>query len=191
LIAFHCVSFTQEDIDLFASHGCKISHNPASNMKLASGVAPVPEMLKAGITVGLGTDGCASNNNLDMIKEMSTAAKLHKVARLDPTVMDAQTVVRMATIEGAKALGMGKITGSLEAGKKADIIIIGLDKPHLTPLYSEYSHLVYAMSGADVDTVLINGKIIMENRRLLTINEEEVMQKVREIAVKIKQSLRK
>ena len=191
LIAFHCVSFTQEDIDLFASHGCKISHNPASNMKLASGVAPVPEMLKAGITVGLGTDGCASNNNLDMIKEMSTAAKLHKVARLDPTVMDAQTVVRMATIEGAKALGMGKITGSLEAGKKADIIIIGLDKPHLTPLYSEYSHLVYAMSGADVDTVLINGKIVMENRRLLTINEEEVMQKVREIAVKIKQSLRK
>jgi 5-methylthioadenosine/S-adenosylhomocysteine deaminase len=191
LIAFHCVSFTEDDIDLFASHGCKISHNPASNMKLASGVAPVPEMLKAGITVGLGTDGCASNNNLDMIKEMSTAAKLHKVTRLDPTVMDAKTVVRMATIEGAKALGMEKITGSLEAGKKADIIIIGLNKPHLTPIYSEYSHLVYAMSGADVDTVLINGKVVMENRRLLTIDEEEVMRKVREIAVKVKQSLRK
>jgi 5-methylthioadenosine/S-adenosylhomocysteine deaminase len=191
LIAFHCVSFTGEDIDLFASHGCKISHNPASNMKLASGVAPVPEMLKAGITVGLGTDGCASNNNLDMIKEMSTAAKLHKVARLDPTVMDAQTVVRMATVEGAKALGMEKITGSLEAGKKADMIIIGLNEPHLTPLYSEYSHLVYAASGADVDTVLINGKIVMENRKLLTIDEEEVMRKVREIAVKIKQSLKK
>jgi 5-methylthioadenosine/S-adenosylhomocysteine deaminase len=191
LIAFHCVSFTPEDIDLFASHGCKISHNPASNMKLASGVAPVPEMLAAGITVGLGTDGCASNNNLDMIKEMSMAAKLHKVARLDPTVMDAQTVVRMATIEGAKALGMEKNIGSLEVGKKADIIIIGLDKPHLTPLYSEYSHLVYAASGADVDTVIINGKIVMENRKLLTIDEEEVMQKVREIAVKIKQSLKK
>ncbi|MGP8154494.1 MAG: amidohydrolase [Smithella sp.] len=191
LIAFHCVSFTEEDIDLFASHSCKISHNPSSNMKLASGVAPVPEMLKAGITVGLGTDGCASNNNLDIIKEMSMAAKLHKVARLDPTVMDAQTVVRMATIEGAKALGMGGKIGSLEAGKKADIIIIGLNEPHLTPLYNEYSHLVYAMSGADVDTVLINGKIVMENRQLLTINETEVMQKVREIAVKIKQSLRK
>jgi 5-methylthioadenosine/S-adenosylhomocysteine deaminase len=191
LIAFHCVSFTEDDIDLFASHGCKISHNPASNMKLASGVAPVPEMLKAGITVGLGTDGCASNNNLDMIKEMSTAAKLHKVARLDPTVMDAKTVVRMATIEGAKVLGMEKMTGSLEAGKKADIIIIGLNKPHLTPIYSEYSHLVYAMSGADVDTVLINGRVVMENRRLLTIDEEEVMRKVREIAVKVKQSLRK
>ena len=190
LIAFHCVCMSEEDIKLFADHGCKVSHNPASNMKLASGVAPVPEMLKAGITVGLGTDGCASNNNLDMIKEMSTAAKLHKVVRLDPTVMNAQTVVRMATIEGAKSLGMGKTIGSLEAGKKADIIIIGLNEPHLTPLYCEYSHLVYAMSGADVDTVLINGKIVMENRKLLTINEEEVMQKVREIAVKIKQSLK-
>ncbi len=191
LIAFHCVYMSEVDIKMFAECGCKISHNPASNMKLASGVAPVPEMLKAGITVGLGTDGCASNNNLDMIKEMSTAAKLHKVARLDPTVMDAKTVVRMATIEGSKALGMGKITGSLEAGKKADIIIIGLNKPHLTPIYSEYSHLVYTMSGADVDTVLINGKVVMENRKLLTIDEQEVMQKVREIAVKVKQSLKK
>ena len=191
IIAFHCVCFSEEDIKLFAEHGCKISHNPASNMKLASGVAPVPDMLKAGITVGLGTDGCASNNNLDMIKEMSTAAKLHKVARLDPTVMDARTVVRMATIEGAKALGMEKTIGSLEAGKKADIIIIGLNEPHLTPIYSEYSHLVYAMSGADVDTVLINGKVVMENRKLLTINETDVMQKVREIAVKVKQSLKK
>ena len=191
LIAFHCVHFSDEDINLFADHGCKVSHNPASNMKLASGVAPVPEMLKAGITVGLGTDGCASNNNLDMIKEMSTAAKLHKVARLDPTVMDAQTVVRMGTIEGAKALGMEKSIGSLEAGKKADIIVIGLKKPHLTPLYSEYSHLVYAMSGADVDTVIINGKVVMENRQLLTIDEEEVIHKVREIAVKVKQSLQK
>ncbi|HAR49895.1 S-adenosylhomocysteine deaminase [Smithella sp. SCADC] len=190
LIAFHCVYFSDKDMKIFADHGCKVVHNPASNMKLASGVAPVPEMIEAGITVGLGTDGCASNNNLDIIKEMSTAAKLHKVARLDPTVMDAQTVVRMATIEGAKALGMERTTGSLEIGKKADIIIIGLNKPHLTPLYSEYSHLVYAASGADVDTVIINGKVVMENRRLLTIDEEEVMHKVREIAVKVKQSLR-
>jgi 5-methylthioadenosine/S-adenosylhomocysteine deaminase len=191
LIAFHCVCMSKEEIKLFADNGCKVSHNPASNMKLASGVAPIPDMLKAGITVGLGTDGCASNNNLDMIKEMSTAAKLHKVSRLDPTVMDARTVIRMATIEGAKALGMEKIIGFLEKGKKADIIIIGLNESHLTPLYNEHSHLVYAMSGADVDTVLINGKIVMENRKLLTINEEEVIQKVREIAVKIKQSLRK
>jgi 5-methylthioadenosine/S-adenosylhomocysteine deaminase len=190
-LALHCVCLTAEDIRLFADYGVKVSHNPASNMKLASGVAPVPDMLKAGITVGLGTDGCASNNTLDMIKEMSTAAKLHKVARLDPTVMNAQTVVRMATIEGAGALGMDKITGSLEVGKKADIIIIGLNKPHLTPLYNEYSHLVYAASGADIDTVLINGKVVMENRSLLTIDETEVMQKVREIAVNIKNSMRK
>ncbi|MGV8059709.1 MAG: amidohydrolase [Smithellaceae bacterium] len=188
LIAFHCVCLSEDDMRLFADHGCKVSHNPASNMKLASGVAPVPDMLQAGITVGLGTDGCASNNTLDMIKEMSTAAKLHKVARLDPTVMDAKTVVRMATIEGAKALGMGKITGSLEVGKKADIIIIGLNKPHLTPLYNEYSHLVYAAGGADVDTVIINGQVVMENRQLLTLDETEIMRKVREIAVNIKKS---
>ena len=189
LIAFHCVDFSEDDIKLFADNGCKVSHNPASNMKLASGVAPVPEMLKAGITVGLGTDGCASNNTLDMIREMSMAAKLHKVARLDPTVMDAQTVVRMATINGAKALGMGHLTGSLEVGKKADIIILGMNKPHLTPIYSEYSHLVYAANGADVDTVIINGKVVMENRQLLTINEGDVMNEVRKIAVKIKKSL--
>ena len=189
LIAFHCVYLTAEDMRMFADQGCKVAHNPASNMKLASGIAPVPDMLEAGITVGLGTDGCASNNNLDMIKEMSTAAKLHKVARLDPTVMDARTVVRMATIEGAKALGMDKITGSLEVGKKADIIIIGLNKPHLTPLYNEYSHLAYAAGGADVDTVLINGRLVMENRRLLTIDETEVMRQVREIALKISKSL--
>ena len=188
LIAFHCVCLSEDDMSLFANYGCKVSHNPASNMKLASGVAPLPDMLKAGITVGLGTDGCASNNNLDMFKEMSTAALLHKVARLDPTVMDAKTVVRMATIEGAKALGMDKIAGSLEVGKKADIIIIGLNKPHLTPLYNEYSHLVYAANGADVDTVIINGKVVMENRQLLTIDETEVMQRVREIAVNIKKS---
>jgi 5-methylthioadenosine/S-adenosylhomocysteine deaminase len=189
LIAFHCVCLSADDMRLFADNGCKVSHNPASNMKLASGIAPVPDMLQAGITVGLGTDGCASNNNLDMIKEISTAAKLHKVARLDPTVMDAQTTVRMATIEGAKALGMEKITGSLEIGKKADIIIIGLNKPHLTPLYNAYSHLVYAANGADVDTVIINGRVVMENRRLLTIDENTVMQKVNDLAINIKKSL--
>jgi 5-methylthioadenosine/S-adenosylhomocysteine deaminase len=188
-MAYHCVCLTEEDIDLFAGHGCSVVHNPVSNMKLASGVAPIPDMLKSGITVGLGTDGCASNNNLDMFKEMSTAAKLHKVFRLDPTALDARSVVNMATIEGAKTLGMEKITGSLEVGKKADIIIIGLNEPHLTPLYNEYSHLVYAANGADVDTVLINGRIVMEERRLLTVDEKEVMEKVREVAVKIKKSL--
>ncbi len=188
LLAFHCVYLSTDDIRLFAEKGCKVSHNPASNMKLANGIPPVLEMFREGITVGLGTDGCASNNTLDMIKEMSTAAKLHKVAALNPTVMDARTAVRMATINGAKALGLDKLTGSLEAGKKADVIILDLNKPHLTPIYNEYSHLVYAAGGADVDTVIINGKVVMENRRLLTIDENEVMQQVRSIAANITKS---
>jgi len=158
-------------------------------MKLGNGIPPITDMLEAGITVGLGTDGCASNNTLDMIKEMSTAAKLHKVAMLDPTVMDAKTAMRMATINGAKALGMGHLVGSLETGKKADIILIGLNKPHLTPMYNAYSHMVYAAGGADVDTVIINGKVVMENRHLLTIAEEDVMNEVRKIAVNIKKSM--
>ena len=189
LLAFHCVYLTINDISLFAKHGCKVSHNPASNMKLGNGIPPITDMLEAGITVGLGTDGCASNNTLDMIKEMSTAAKLHKVAMLDPTVMDAKTAMRMATINGAKALGMGHLVGSLEVGKKADIILIGLNRPHLTPLYNAYSHMVYAAGGADVDTVVINGKVVMENRRLLTIAEADVMNEVRKIAVGVKKSM--
>ncbi len=188
-LAFHCVMFDREDRQLFADHGCKVVHPPESNMKLGSGIAPVCAMLEAGITVGLGTDGCASNNNLDLFQEMDTAAKLHKVSACDPTAMDAKTVLAMATREGAKALGMGETTGSLEVGKKADIILIDLNKPHLTPLYNEYSHLVYAVSGADVDTVIIDGKVVMKNRTLLTLNEAEIMEKVREIAIKIKKSL--
>ena len=172
------------------NHGCKVVHNPESNMKLASGVAPVPEMIGAGVTVGLGTDGCASNNNLDMFQEMDTAAKLHKVAKLDPTVMDAKTVVRMATREGAKALGMENVCGSLKVGMKADIIIIDMNKPHLTPLYNEYSHIVYAVNGDDVDTVLINGKVVMKNRKLLTIHEDEIMATVEETAIQNQKTIR-
>jgi 5-methylthioadenosine/S-adenosylhomocysteine deaminase len=188
-IAFHCVSMDEEEMKLFAEHGCKVVHNPGTNMKLASGIAPVPDMLNAGVTVGLGTDGCASNNNLDMFAEMDMAAKLHKVHRLDPTVMDAGTVVRMATCEGAKALGMEDTFGNLEPGMKADIAIINLNKPHLTPIYNEFSHLVYTVNGGDVDTVLINGKVVMRGRQLLTIDENEVMERVNEIAVRIRKSL--
>lgn len=188
-LAYHCVMMDEDDISLFADHGCRVAHTPESNMKLASGVAPVAAMQAAGITVGLGTDGCASNNNLDMFQEMDTAAKLHKLKSLDPTVMDALTVLRMATCEGARALGMGEITGSLEVGKQADLIVVDLNKPHLTPLYNEYSQLVYAAAGADVDTVMINGSLIMQNRRLLTVDEREVMAKVREIARRIGKSL--
>ena len=189
LIAFHCVWMEDEDIRMFADHGCKIVHNPESNMKLASGVAPVPQMLAAGVTVGLGTDGCASNNNLDMFQEMDTAAKLHKVVQHNPTVMDARTVVRMATCDAAKVLCLDNIIGSLTPGMKADIIIIDLNQPHLTPLYNEYSHIVYAVNGADVDTVLINGKVVMKNRTLLTINENEVIEMVRTTSQKIRNGL--
>ena len=188
-LAYHCVYMDDADMCLFAEHGCKVVHNPESNMKLSSGVAPVPSMLLSGITVGLGTDGCASNNNLDMFQEMDTAAKLHKVAGLDPMVMDARTVIHMATIEGAKSLRLGHITGSLAPGKKADIITIDLFKPHLTPMYNEYSHLVYAAGGADVDTVIINGQLVMKNRRLLTIDERKIITKVKKLAVRIKKSL--
>ena len=188
-IAFHGVLMDEEDIRLFADRGCKVVHNPESNMKLASGVASVSTMLEHGIVVGLGTDGCASNNNLDMFEEMDTAAKLEKSARLDPTVMSARTVIRMATCNGARALGLDSLVGTLEVGKKADLCIIDMNKPHLTPLYNEYSHLVYAANGADVDTVLINGKVVMRDRKLLTIDEDEAMRRVREIALRVRRSL--
>jgi len=187
--AFHCVCMDEDDIKIFADSGCKVVHNPESNMKLASGVAPISSMLDHGIVVGLGTDGCASNNNLDMFQEMDTAGKLEKVERLDPTIMSASTVTRMATCDGARVLGMENFTGSIKSGMKADIILIDLNKPHLTPMYNPYSHLVYAVNGSDVDTVIINGKIIMKNRQLLTINEAAVIEKVKEIARSIKKSL--
>jgi 5-methylthioadenosine/S-adenosylhomocysteine deaminase len=189
LVAFHCVWLTAEDIEMFARAGAKAVHNPESNMKLASGVAPVPDMQAAGITVALGTDGCASNNNLDMFQEMDTAAKLHKVSRLDPTIMSAGTVLKMATRDGARALGMAGEIGALRPGMKADIICVDFNQPHLTPLYHEDSHLVYCTSGSDVDTVLINGRIVMKNRRLLTIDEGEVMDRVNHIARRIRASL--
>jgi len=187
--AFHCVVMDDDDIRLFADRGCTVVHNPESNMKLASGVAPISDMLSQGVTVGLGTDGCASNNNLDMFQEMDTAAKLEKVERLDPTVMSAPTVTGMATRDGARVLGMDHLVGSLKAGMKGDIIIIDLNKPHLTPMYNAYSHLVYAATGADVRDVLINGRLVMENRRLLTINEQEAMDRVNRIAKRVRKSL--
>lgn len=186
LLACHCVFLTDEDIALMRYFDVKVSHNPESNMKLASGIAPVPQMLKKGICVGLGTDGCASNNNLDIFLEMDTAAKLHKVNTLDPTVMDADTVLKMSTLEGAKALGLGDITGSLEQGKKADLIILDTHKPHLTPMYNPASHLVYAARGSDVRTSIINGKIVMENGRLLTFDLEKAMEDINRIADDIK-----
>ncbi|HOF04006.1 MAG TPA: amidohydrolase [Syntrophales bacterium] len=187
-VFLHGVCMDEEDIAICADHGCKVVHNPESNMKLACGVAPVAKMLSRGLAVALGTDGCASNNNLDMFQEMDTAAKLAKVAALDPTLLPAPTVVRMATATGAYTLGMGGLTGVLAPGKKADVILINTRKPHLTPLYNEYSHLVYAVTGADVETVIINGKTVMEGRRIQTLDEEEAMKRVNELAVQIKNS---
>ncbi|MBW1616224.1 MAG: amidohydrolase [Deltaproteobacteria bacterium] len=186
LVACHAVVLTEEDIPLLKKHNVKVSHNPQSNMKLASGIAPVPKLMKNGICVGLGTDGCASNNDLDMFSEMDSAAKLHKVKELDPTVLDALTVLKMATVNGASVLGMKDKIGSIETGKKADIIIVDINKPHLTPMYAPCSHLVYSVTGGDVTTSVINGKLIMENRKLLTLDIEKIMADVRDIAKKIK-----
>lgn len=186
LIADHCVHLGPSDIKKMAEHGVKVVHNPESNMKLASGIAPVPELIKQGVTVGLGTDGCASNNNLDLFSEMDTAAKLHKVHAMDPTVVDAVTVLRMATIQGARALGLQDITGSLEIGKKADVIVIDTHKPHLTPMYNAVSHLVYAASGNDVTHSVINGKLVMEDRKLLTLDLDEIIARSREKSVLVK-----
>jgi 5-methylthioadenosine/S-adenosylhomocysteine deaminase len=155
-------------------------------MKLASGVAPVPTLLKRGICVGLGTDGCASNNNLDLFLEMDTVAKLHKARTLDPTTMDALTVLKMATIQAARALGLDRFIGSLEVGKKADLIIIDTDKPHLTPMYSPVSHLVYAAMGSDVSTSIINGTVVMENGVLQTMDLKKVIDDVNIIAKELK-----
>ena len=185
LIADHCVALTQGDISLLKAFDVKVAHNPESNMKLASGIAPVPELLKNGITVGIGTDGCASNNNLDLFQEMDTVAKLHKVQTLDPTVMDAPTVVRMATIDGAKVLGLEDQIGSLERGKRADIIVIDMRQPHLVPMYNVYSHLAYAVSGHDVVTAIVNGQVLMEDRVLITLDVNTVMEDVNRIAESI------
>jgi 5-methylthioadenosine/S-adenosylhomocysteine deaminase len=177
-ILVHAVWLDDEDIEIIAKRNSTVSHNPESNMKLASGIAPVPALLKAGVTVGLGTDGCASNNNLDLISEMDTAAKLHKVNALDPTLLDSVTVLKMATIQGAKALGLDAIIGSLEIGKKADVIVIDTRKPHLVPIYNPVSHMVYAAQGSDVQDVIVNGRLLVKDRKLLTINIEDIIEKV-------------
>lgn len=186
LLACHCVAVTGDDIELLKSHDVKVSHNPESNMKLASGIAPVPAMLGAGLCVGLGTDGPTSNNNLDMFMEMDAAAKIHKVHAMDPTVTDARTVLRMATIDAARALGLDRDIGSLEPGKKADMIVIDTRKPHLTPMYNVFSHLVYAACGHDVHTVVVDGVPVVEAGRVVTFDTGEVMDEMRRIAGQVR-----
>jgi 5-methylthioadenosine/S-adenosylhomocysteine deaminase len=170
-IAAHSVWLTDEEIDIYKQRGVGAAHCPQSNMKLASGVARVPAMLAKDIAVGIGTDGAASNNDLDMWDEMDTAAKLHKLTSNDPKTLPAEQAFEMATIRGARALHLDKITGSLEVGKRADIVIVDFDSLHQTPFFNVYSHLVYATKAEDVRTVIINGRIVMLNRKLLTLNE--------------------
>lgn len=189
VIAAHAVYPTPREIALMAAKGIGVAHNPESNMKLASGAAPITEMLKAGVAVGLGTDGAASNNNLNMFEEMSAAARLQKVIRLDPTVMSARETVRAATSGGARVLGLGAVIGSLEPGKRADLIVIALNRPHLVPLYNVYSHLVYAVNAADVETVVVDGRLVMADRKLLTLNEDEVLKEAAALGLIIRQTL--
>lgn len=185
-LAVHAVWTDKTDIRILEERRVKISHNAESNMKLAAGIAPVPAFLDAGITVGLGTDGCASNNDLDLFGEMDSVAKIHKATTLDPTVMDAATVLKMATINGARAIGLGNVTGSLEPGKQADIIVVKTSQPHLVPLYSPESHIVYSMRGADVSDVIAGGKILVRGRQPVYLDQERIIGKVMEIAGKIK-----
>ena len=189
VIAAHVVWPQGTDIAILKRHGVGVIHNPQSNMKLASGVAPVPKMMSENLLVGLGTDGAASNNDLNMWEEMDTVAKLHKVFSGDPKVISAQQAFELATIRGAQALHLEKEIGSLEQGKRADILIINRDTLNQIPLYNVYSDLVYATKASDVETVIINGRLVMRDRRLLTLNEDAVKTEARALRDKIIKSL--
>ena len=189
VIAAHLVWPQGTDIAILKRRGVGVVHNPQSNMKLASGVAPVPQMMKENLLVGLGTDGAASNNDLNMWEEMDTVAKLHKVFTGDPKVISAQQAFELATIRGAQALHLEKEIGSLEAGKRADLLVIDRDTLNQIPLYNVYSDLVYATKASDVETVIINGRIVMRDRRLLTLNETTVKSDARTLRDKIIKSL--
>lgn len=188
-LLIHAVAVDEQDLAIIKQRGAPVAHAPESNMKLASGVAPVSDMLAMGIPMGLGTDGSASNNDLDLFGEMSTAAKLHKVVRKDPAVMNAETVLRMATLGGAGALGMGRAIGSLESGKKADLIVLNARKPHLVPMYCPMSHLVYSARGSDVRDVMIDGRRVVADGKLLTLDVEQLMDEVMALSVTIRKRL--
>jgi 5-methylthioadenosine/S-adenosylhomocysteine deaminase len=190
VVSAHCIFVDEADRKTLAQRRVGCVHNPSSNMMIASGVAPVPEMRAAGIAVGLGTDGPAgSNNDLDLMEEIDLAAKLAKVTKMDPLAINAKAVVEMATIDGARALHMDKEIGSLEKGKKADLILISLDEPNAVPMYDVYAQLAYALKASDVETVIIGGRVVMRDRKLLTVNEQEAIAKAREYKKKIAASL--
>ena len=186
-IAVHCVWLTDKDIEILAERKVGVSHCIESNLKLAAGIAPIPKLLNAGVKVALGTDGAASNNDLSILGEMSTAAKVHKAISGDPTVVDSKTALIMATKNGADIIGLGDKIGSIKAGKQADIVIADLNKPHLSPIYDIYSHITYSMRPSDIETVLVNGKVIVDNRTLTTMDEGEILGKAREWQEKIRE----
>ena len=190
VVAAHCIFVDQADRELLSKQGVGCVHNPSSNMMLASGVAPVPDMRAAGIAVGLGTDGPAgSNNDLDLMEEIDLAAKLAKISKMDPLALNAKSVVEMATIDGARAIHMEKEIGSLEVGKKADLVLIDIHKPHAVPMYDIYAQIAYSLKGSDVATVIIGGKVVMQNHLLLTVDEPKVLEKAREYGKSVKASL--
>ena len=176
VLAAHAVHLSPAEIEMVKNQGVKLSHNPASNMKLASGVSPVDEMLKKGICVSLGTDGAASNNNQDLLEEMKLAALLQKIHNMDPTYLTAADTFEMATINGATALGMNNEIGTIEVGKKADLVLLDIKAPHLTPFRHPISHLVYSARGSDVNTTICNGNILMENREIICVPEAQVIE---------------
>jgi 5-methylthioadenosine/S-adenosylhomocysteine deaminase len=182
VLAAHCIHLTREDMAILAKRSVKVAHNPVANMKLAQGVAKVRELIDVGVTVGLGTDGAASNNSLDMFESMKVAALLQKTSCEDPTALPSRKVLEMATIEGAEALGLEKKIGTLEVGKRADIVLVNLKKPNLVPLHDLYGGLVYSAHGCDVDSVIVDGEILMENREVKTLDEEKVMEQAQEAA---------
>src|ERR1700676_2121846 len=191
VVAAHCIFVDDTDRKLLAEKQVGCVHNPSSNMMLASGVSPVPELRAAGVAVGLGTDGPAgSNNDLDLMEEMDLAAKLQKITKMNPLALGAKAVVEMATIDGAKALHMEKEIGSLEPGKKADVIVISLNEPNAVPMYDVYAQLAYALKGNDVETVVIGGRVVMREHQLLTVKEDEVIAKAREYQRKVAASLK-
>jgi 5-methylthioadenosine/S-adenosylhomocysteine deaminase len=190
VLAAHCIWVDYTDMKILADHQVGCVHNPSSNMMLASGVAPVVDERAAGMRVGLGTDGPAgSNNDLDMMEEMDLASKLQKTYRVDPRALGAKGALEMATIEGARALHMEKEIGSLETGKKADFAVLTLDVPNAVPMYDVYSQIVYALKASEVETVVVGGKILLSDGKLLTVDQAAAMAKAKEYAKKVQASL--
>ncbi|MCR4909088.1 MAG: amidohydrolase [Lachnospiraceae bacterium] len=184
-VAAHCVQVTDGDIDILKKHGVSVVTNPASNMKLGNGFAPIPKLMDAGVNICLGTDGAASNNTQNMLREMNLLGLIHKGNHRNPECVSAREIFRMATINGAKALGLENEIGSLETGKRADLVILRLDVPSMMPCNNLIASLVYSANGSEPDTVIINGKIVMENREITTLNEAEAYEKIRKIMEKL------